>query len=84
MTHHGITGSEPAGGRHVHVPADELLTVPEVLEELQVARATWYRWRQTGRGPRAIRLPNGELRVRRTALTEWLQDLEEPDDEEPD
>lgn len=55
---------------------EDLLTVAEVLEELQVARSTWFYWRQIGKGPRAIKLPNGELRVRRSALQEWLDDLE--------
>lgn len=28
--------------------------------------------------PDAIRLPNGELRIRRTVYEAWLADLEEP------
>lgn len=83
MKHRANAGPQAAHPRHGHDPADELLTVPKVLEELQVARATWYRWRQTGRGPRAIKLPNGALRVRRSTLIAWLQNLEEPDNEEP-
>ncbi|MFK3981278.1 helix-turn-helix transcriptional regulator [Micromonospora sp. NPDC050397] len=55
---------------------DELLTVPEVLAELRVPRSTWYYWRQVGKGPRVIKLPNGELRVRRSALGQWLGALE--------
>jgi predicted DNA-binding transcriptional regulator AlpA len=55
---------------------DELLTVREVITELRISRSTWYAWRQTGRGPRAIKLPNGELRVRRSALHQWLAGLE--------
>ncbi|BCJ64604.1 helix-turn-helix transcriptional regulator [Polymorphospora rubra] len=55
---------------------DSLLTVPEVLEELRVPRSTWYLWRQTGRAPRVFKLPNGELRVRRSVLEAWLTDLE--------
>ncbi|MEV6816691.1 helix-turn-helix domain-containing protein, partial [Micromonospora sp. NPDC051296] len=47
---------------------EELLTVPEVLAELRVSRSTWFYWRQTGKGPRVIKLPNGQLRVRRSAL----------------
>ncbi|WP_434971452.1 helix-turn-helix transcriptional regulator [Micromonospora peucetia] len=38
---------------------EELLTVPEVLAELRVPRSTWFYWRQTGKGPRVIKLPNG-------------------------
>jgi predicted DNA-binding transcriptional regulator AlpA len=55
---------------------NELLTVPEVLAELRVSRSTWFYWRQIGKGPRAIKLPNGELRIRRSALHEWLGELE--------
>ena len=56
--------------------ADELLTVREVLAELRVPRSTWYQWRQTGKAPRVFKLPNGELRVRRSVLEEWLSGLE--------
>jgi predicted DNA-binding transcriptional regulator AlpA len=55
---------------------DELLTVREVLAELRVSRSTWFYWRQIGKGPRAIKLPNGELRIRRSALQDWLGELE--------
>ncbi|MFF0378973.1 helix-turn-helix transcriptional regulator [Actinoplanes missouriensis] len=55
---------------------NELLTVPEVLAELRVSRSTWFYWRQIGKAPRAIKLPNGELRIRRAVLHEWLGELE--------
>ena len=58
------------------MPRDELMTVPEVLAELRVPRSTWYQWRQTGRAPRVHKLPNGELRVRRSVLDAWLSSLE--------
>jgi predicted DNA-binding transcriptional regulator AlpA len=58
--------------------AAELLTVRQVLEELGgVSRRTFYRWRELRTAPRCIRLPNGELRVRRDALNAWLEDLGE-------
>jgi predicted DNA-binding transcriptional regulator AlpA len=53
------------------------LTVPEVIAELQVSRSTFYYWRQTGKAPRCIKLPNGEIRVRRTDLDAWLNGLED-------
>ncbi|ADU06196.1 putative DNA-binding protein [Micromonospora sp. L5] len=56
---------------------EELLTVREVLAELRVPRSTWFYWRQTGKGPRVIKLPNGQLRVRRSALGRWLGELEQ-------
>lgn len=55
---------------------EELLTVKEVIAELRVARSTWYQWRQIGKTPTVVKLPNGELRVRRSVLDEWLTSLE--------
>ena len=54
---------------------DELLTIDEVIAELRVPRATFYRWRQIGHGPRSFRLPNGNVRIRRSALDAWLREL---------
>ena len=56
---------------------DELLTVPQFCEEMGVPRATYYRWRQLRRGPRTFKLPNGQVRIRRSAVEEWLAGLEE-------
>lgn len=56
----------------------ELMTVPEVLAELNdVSRRTFYRWRELGTGPACLKLPNGELRVRRTDFQMWLDTLSE-------
>nr|WP_326626643.1 helix-turn-helix domain-containing protein [Nonomuraea fuscirosea] len=54
-----------------------MLTVPEVCTELQISRSTFYDWRQKGRAPRCITLPNGSLRVRRTDLDAWLNARED-------
>jgi len=52
----------------------ELMTVPEVLEELGgLSRRTFYRWRELGLAPACHKLPNGELRVSRAAFVEWLE-----------
>jgi predicted DNA-binding transcriptional regulator AlpA len=56
---------------------EELLTIPEVIAELRVPRSTFYRWRQLGLGPMAKRLPNGQIRISRRALTAWLASLDE-------
>lgn len=57
---------------------DELLTVPQVLAMLGgLSRRTFYRWRELGRAPECVRLPNGELRVWRSVLRAWLEDLTE-------
>jgi excisionase family DNA binding protein len=55
---------------------NEKLTVRELCAELKISRSTFYDWRQKGRGPRCIRLPNGDLRIRRRDLDEWLNGQE--------
>ena len=58
--------------------SDKLLTVAEVLEELNgVARSTFNKWRALGIAPRSIKLPNGEIRIRQSVLDAWLTDHEE-------
>lgn len=57
-------------------PADEWLSLTEVLDEIGITRATYYRWRNRGYGPEVRRLPNGHLRVRRSVLDAFLDDLE--------
>ncbi|MFF4198261.1 helix-turn-helix transcriptional regulator [Nonomuraea sp. NPDC001831] len=54
-----------------------MLTVPEICAELQISRSTFYDWRQKGRAPRCIKLPNGDLRIRRTDLDTWLNARED-------
>lgn len=53
------------------------LTIAAVCDELEVARRTFYEWRAKGRAPRCIKLPNGELRIRRADLERWLDACEE-------
>jgi len=55
-----------------HAEATAKLTVDEVCDELHVSRSTFYFWRQSRKGPPCIKLPNGELRVRRADLDAWL------------
>ncbi|MFE0651644.1 helix-turn-helix transcriptional regulator [Streptomyces sp. NPDC059534] len=54
-----------------------MLKLPEVLTELDMSRAAFYRMRARGQGPRLIKLPNGQLRVRRSDLDGWLSECEE-------
>jgi predicted DNA-binding transcriptional regulator AlpA len=61
---------------------DPLLTIEEVTAELRVSRAAFYRRRRQGAGPPVVRLPGGGVRVRRSALTEWLRRLEDTLDEQ--
>ncbi len=56
---------------------DEWLTVAEILKDLGVPRRTWQRWRELGLAPEAIKLPNRELRIRRSVYEAWLAGLEE-------
>jgi predicted DNA-binding transcriptional regulator AlpA len=57
---------------------DELLTVAQVLATLgNVSPRTFYRWREIGKAPPAVRLPNGELRIWRSDLNAWLDRLRE-------
>ncbi|MDO5698733.1 MAG: helix-turn-helix domain-containing protein [Dermatophilus congolensis] len=53
------------------------LTIPELCDELGIARSTFYDWRAKHTGPPCIKLPNGSLRIRRTDLTHWLHTLED-------
>ncbi|MEV0575414.1 helix-turn-helix domain-containing protein [Streptomyces sp. NPDC050392] len=55
----------------------QMLKLPEVLTELGMSRAAFYRMRARSQGPRLIKLPNGQLRVRRTDLDEWWAKCEE-------
>ncbi|MEV4222399.1 helix-turn-helix domain-containing protein [Nonomuraea fuscirosea] len=54
-----------------------MLTVPEVCAELQISRSTFYDWRQKGRAPRCVTLPNGSLRIRLADLDNWLNSRED-------
>ena len=56
---------------------DELLTLAEAAELLRVPRSTFYYWRQKRCGPRSIKLPNGDVRIRHRDLLAWLESREE-------
>jgi predicted DNA-binding transcriptional regulator AlpA len=56
---------------------DDLLTLDEAVAFLRVPRSTFYYWRQKRRGPRSIKLPNGDVRIRRRDLLAWLESQEE-------
>ena len=49
----------------------KMLKLPEVLEEIDMSRAAFYRMRARGQAPKLIKLPNGHLRVRRSDLDAW-------------
>jgi excisionase family DNA binding protein len=53
------------------------LTIADVCAELGVARSTFYDWRASHKAPRCMKLPNGEIRIRRVDLERWLKSLED-------
>lgn len=73
----------PAGEPDGPAGSDQLPTLEEVIAELRVSRTTFYRWRRQDTGPPAVRLPGGGVRIRRSALRQWLHRLDNPAPEEP-
>ena len=69
----------PTGARDYSTASttDELLSVDQITQELKISRRTFYRWRELHIAPPSFRLPNGEIRVLRSVLTEWLEHLRE-------
>ncbi|MET8421088.1 helix-turn-helix domain-containing protein [Streptomyces sp. NPDC005098] len=55
----------------------KMLKLPEVLEEIDMSRAAFYRMRARGKAPKLIKLPNGQLRVRRADLDAWWERCEQ-------
>lgn len=51
----------------------DLLTVAEVCTELKIGRSTFYEWRAKQRALRCLKIPNSELRIRRSDLDDWLE-----------
>jgi predicted DNA-binding transcriptional regulator AlpA len=76
VTRSSIFSSAPVGEAAAQSP-EQLLTIDQVIAELAVPRATFYRWRQLGKAPRAIKLPSGAVRIRRSELDRWISALEE-------
>ncbi|MER7840237.1 helix-turn-helix domain-containing protein [Streptomyces sp. NPDC096040] len=56
----------------------QMLKLPEVLTEIAMSRAAFYRLRARGQAPRLVKLPNGHLRIRRSDLDDWLNNLDSP------
>jgi predicted DNA-binding transcriptional regulator AlpA len=53
------------------------MTVEDVCAELDIARSTFYEWRTKKKAPPCIKLPNGDLRIRRRDYEDWLANLAE-------
>ncbi|GLW31241.1 hypothetical protein Areg01_41810 [Actinoplanes regularis] len=58
--------------------ARNFLTLADFLAELDVPKSTFFRWKALGEAPRTYKLPNGQLRIRRTDFDAWLSSREEP------
>lgn len=72
-----LLANEPPNVPSPRRPSDQTLTVAEFCAELGIARSTFNDWRAKGTGPRCIKIPNGELRIRRTEFERWLSAREE-------
>jgi excisionase family DNA binding protein len=57
--------------------SQDRLTIAQLCNELGISRSTFYEWRAKGRAPRCIKLPNGQIRIRRAEFERWLDSLEE-------
>jgi predicted site-specific integrase-resolvase len=51
------------------------LNTKDICDELQISPRTLEKWRARGKGPRMLRLPNGQLRTRDDWLEQWLDVL---------
>ncbi|MFH8566972.1 helix-turn-helix transcriptional regulator [Streptomyces sp. NPDC017993] len=59
------------------MPSPEKLKLSEVLVEIRMSRAAFYRMRARGKAPRLSKLPNGHLRVSRADLDAWWATCEQ-------
>ena len=48
-----------------------------MCEELNITRSTFYDWRAKRKAPRCFKLPNGEIRIRRSDFDTRLSSLDE-------
>jgi hypothetical protein len=53
------------------------LSVQQVSAQLGISTSTFYKWRASQKGPRAKRLPNGDLRIREDWLNDFMNELPE-------
>lgn len=51
---------------------DPFVKLGDVLKELGVSRSTFDGWRALGVAPECHKFPNGQVKVRRSALTAWI------------
>jgi predicted DNA-binding transcriptional regulator AlpA len=58
-------------------PNKRHLTLAEVLDDLEISRSTFYDWRAKRKAPPCLKLPNGDLRIRRADYEHWLESCED-------
>lgn len=58
------------------VERSQWLTYKDVLIELSVSRSTLDKWRAEGKAPEFVKLPNGEMRIRRADFDTWVDQLQ--------
>ena len=56
-------------------PSKTWMSFKDVLAEIAISRSTMNKWRSEGRAPSFIKMPNGELRIRRSEFEAWLIEL---------
>ncbi|MFF7095913.1 helix-turn-helix transcriptional regulator [Streptomyces rubradiris] len=57
-------------------PGKQTLKLEEALAEIGLSRAAFYRMRARGQAPRHLKLPNGQIRIRRADLDAWFDSCE--------
>ncbi len=67
------TGLPVAGAEKTAIGHSVLVGSSDVKTSV-LGDGPFYYWRQLGRGPKALKLPNGDIRIRRRALDSWLCD----------
>jgi predicted DNA-binding transcriptional regulator AlpA len=72
-----ITGASGEERSVTTAVARRHLTIADLCADLGIARSTFYDWRAKGRAPKCIKLPNGDLRIRRSEYERWLDDHED-------
>ena len=55
---------------------DELLTIEQTMELLQMSRTGLSNWRRQHQGPPWLRLSHREIRYRRSDIESWLSERE--------
>lgn len=71
--------AEPSDREHADTMAtsSRYFTIKQFCEEIGIAESTFHDWRLKGLAPRCIKLPNRQIRIRRSDVDAWLESREE-------